>query len=120
MELREWIQIAITIVGTTGGLELIKFITTRASVKQKEEAAAELATAKAEDAQLDSLRRHAEWLQEQLTKKEERFAEQTDLVRNLQANVLRLTGENEKLKVERSLKLCERRNCAERMPQSGY
>mgnify|MGYP002512818934 CR=1 FL=1 len=61
-----------------------------------------------------------EGLEEQLKQKQERFAEQTNLVRKLTNENLELTRENSMLKTERALKLCERRNCAQRQPQSGY
>lgn len=111
MTMNELLQMALT------GL---KFLATRKSVKRKEEAAAEMADVEVEDAQLTNLRKHVDWLQEQLAKKEERFAEQTDLVRKLQAEVLRLTKAEATLRAERKLKLCERRNCEQRVPQSGY
>ncbi len=87
-----------------------------------EEAAAqvEAAEAAAEDAQLATLRRHIDWLQGQLSEKEVRFAEQTTLVRTLQSEVLDLTRKVTLLETERSMKLCERRGCKDRQPQSGY
>ena len=50
-------------------------------------------------------------MQEQLAKKEERFAEQTEIVRKLNA---RTTYRVARLEAERSMKLCERRGCAQR------
>ncbi len=55
-----------------------------------------------------------------ITKKEERFVEQTELVRRQNTQILDLAKQNESLLAERKLKLCERRNCKERQPQSGY
>ncbi len=116
----QYMQIFAMIFGALGGLELIKFLATRRSARRQEEATAEIDEAKADDAQLENLRKHIDWLQAQLEKKEERFAEQTDLVRKLQTEVLVKSSEVVKLNTERDLKLCERRNCAKREPQSGY
>lgn len=79
-----------------------------------------IAEAKADSSEFTVLRDTVVFLQEQLQKKEERFAEQTDVVRRLTAENLELTRENAMLKAERALKLCERRNCGNREPQSGY
>lgn len=64
---------------------------------------------------------------EQLKQKEERFQEQTMVVRQLNKDLVdktvaigTLQAENAELKAERKLKLCERRGCAKRQPQSGY
>ena len=64
---------------------------------------------------------------EQLKQKEERFQDQTMVVRQLNKDLVdktviigNLQSENAELKAERKLKLCERRGCAKRQPQSGY
>lgn len=96
-----------------GGFEFIKWIVTRKQGKRVEEASAD-------DSEFSVLRKQIEFLQEQLLKKEERFAAQTDALRDATRKELELTREVTMLKTERSLKLCERRMCAERQPQSGY
>ncbi len=129
-----YIEVLTMIFGSLGGLELIKFLFTRKSNAKKAEAAAkkeeavaeeaaaqvEAAEAAAEDAQLATLRRHIDWLQGQLSEMEVRLAEQTTLVRTLQSEVLDLTRKVTLLETERSMKLCERRGCKDRQPQSGY
>ena len=63
----------------------------------------------------------------QLLEKEQRFYEQTDELRKTTGELLaaerrisELNGEVSELKAERRMKLCERRNCAQREPQSGF
>lgn len=111
--MKEVILTAASILGTLGGWEMIKYLLNRKTNTRKAEA-------EADSSEFTVLRDTVVFLQEQLQKKEERFAEQTDLVRKLTAENLELTRENAMLKAERSLKLCERRNCMNREPQSGY
>lgn len=102
-----------TIIATLGGWETIKYFLNRKTNKRKAEA-------EADSVEFTVLRQSVEFLQVQLQNKEKRFAEEIEVVRKLTTENLQLTSENVKLKTERSLKLCERRNCAQREPQSGY
>lgn len=102
-----------TIIATLGGWETIKYFLNRKTNKRKAEA-------EADSAEFTVLRQSVEFLQVQLQNKEKRFAEEIEVVRKLTTENLQLTSENVKLKTERSLKLCGRRNCAQREPQSGY
>lgn len=102
-----------TIIATLGGWEAIKYFLDRKTNKRKAEA-------EADSVEFNVLRQSVEFLQIQLQNKEKRFAEEIEVVRKLTAENLDLTRENAKLKTERALKLCERRNCAQREPQSGY
>ena len=111
--MKEVILTAASILGTLGGWEMIKYLLNRKTNTRKAEA-------EADSSEFTVLRDTVVFLQEQLQKKEERFAEQTDLVRKLTSENLELTRENAMLKTEKALKLCERRNCAQRQPQSGY
>lgn len=102
-----------TIIATLGGWETIKYFLNRKTNKRRAEA-------EADSVEFTVLRQSVEFLQVQLQNKEKRFAEEIEVVRKLTTENLQLTSENVKLKTERSLKLCERRNCAQREPQSGY
>lgn len=102
-----------TIIATLGGWETIKYFLNRKTNKRKAEA-------EADSVEFTVLRQSVEFLQVQLQNKEKRFAQEIEVVRKLTTENLQLTSENVKLKTERSLKLCERRNCAQREPQSGY
>lgn len=102
-----------TIIATLGGWEAVKYFLDRKTNKRKAEA-------EADSVEFTVLRQSVEFLQIQLQNKEKRFAEEIEVVRKLTTENLELTSENVKLKTERALKLCERRNCAQREPQSGY
>lgn len=66
------------------------------------------------------LREQIEFLQQQMNKKEERFAEQTTVVRKLNAEIIELTKKSGQLELELALKRCERQKCSNRQPQNGY
>ena len=111
--MKEIVLTVASVLGTLGGWEMIKYLLNRKTNNRKAEA-------EADSSEFTVLRDTVVFLQEQLQKKEERFAEQTNLVRKLTNENLELTRENSMLKTERGLKLCERRNCINREPQSGY
>lgn len=111
--MKEILLTVASILASLGGWEMIKYLINRKTNNR-------VAEAQADSSEFTVLRDTVVFLQEQLQKKEERFAEQTDVVRKLTAENLELTRENSMLKTERSLKLCERRNCNQRQPQSGY
>ena len=125
--MKDLIPTALTILGALGGFEVVKWAFTRKSNTRVAEAEAEVAETKAEREEFYLLRERLELADQQLLAKEERFHEQTQLVRSLQQQLLDKTIENGQLQsriaaleAERSMKLCERRGCAERKPQSGY
>ncbi len=101
------------VIGTLGGFELIKYLLNFKNNRRRNEAGAD-------HDEFSVLKETIIFLQEQLRDKEKRFAEQTDVVRKLTNENLELTKENATLRAERALKLCERRNCGQREPQSGY
>lgn len=110
-----------------GGFEFIKWIITRRSNVRIAKANAENVELKNDVDEFHFLRERLEYKDEELMKKEQRFVEQTELVRSLNKQLLDQTIENGKLQArisaleaERSMKLCERRGCKERQPQSGY
>lgn len=101
------------IVGSLGFWELIKYLINRRANSRK-------ADSEADASEFSVLRDTMIFMENQLKNKEERFAEQTAVVRKLNAENLELVREVTMLKTERGLKLCERRNCLKREPQSGY
>jgi chromosome segregation ATPase len=117
-----------------GGFEFIKWIFTKKSNKRIASAQADIAEIEAETAEFRLLRERLmladEQLvkkEEQLAKKEERFQEQTELVRDLNRQLLdkankigALEAHISRLEAERAMKLCEVRACPKRQPQSGY
>jgi hypothetical protein len=81
--------------------------------------------ARIEDAHADveefkALREYNEFLQKQLSVKEQRFVEQTDRLRKVQDELFTLKEANSDLKLELALKRCERKKCGDREPQNGY
>ena len=116
-------EIIMVIVSAVVGGSIVKtmeWLLTRKEAKKKACAEADMAEVKAEVDEFHHLRDMVEWLQERLKEKEERFAEQTKLVRQLQRELLEAEKKVVMLETERSMKLCERRGCMRREPQSGY
>lgn len=130
-----------TLIASFGGVltalgvkELIMWFLNRKSNSRIASSQADIAELKADSDEYHLLRERLEVadthnleLQKKLYDKEERFHEQTLLVRDLQKQLLEKTQENGELKAEisalkaeRKMKLCERRGCADRQPQSGY
>lgn len=109
----ELVTIILSIVTTLGGWEAVKYLINRKTN-------ARISESQADASEFSVLKETNLFLQEQLIQKEKRFAEQTDLVRQLNTDNLELTRKCAKLEAERSLKLCEVRCCPNREPQSGY
>lgn len=110
----------VTALGSLISWEGVKWMMTRKSRKRIAVAEADTAEVKAEVDEFHHLREMVEWLQQRLYEKEERFAEQTQLVRKLQRELLESEKKVAMLETERSMKLCQVRGCAKREPQSGY
>lgn len=113
MDITTIITIISSVLTTLGGAELFKWLLNRKANSRIKEA-------EADTSEFTVLRDTMIFLEQQLKKKEELFAEQTEVVRKLNAENLELTRKNAMLEAERELKLCKRRNCGQREPQSGY
>ena len=81
----QWWQLLLTALGTLGGFEFIKWIFNRKRVARSDE--------------FKLLRETNEFLQQQLKEKEERFIDQTQLVRRLNTEVLDLTREKAEMEI---------------------
>lgn len=110
-----------------GGFEFVKWVFNRKSNKRVAVAEAENKELKNEREEFDYIRERLVFKEKEMMEKEQRFAEQTDVVRNLTKQLLDMTLENGQLKAriasleaERKMKLCEKRGCLDRQPQSGY
>lgn len=117
----------VLILGALGGWEFIKYLLNRRAMKRQEVAAADAAEIKADTDEYHLLRERLEFSDKQLYEKEQRFNEQTDVLRDTNRQLIeaerkigQLQAENSALKAERAMKLCERRGCGDRQPQSGY
>lgn len=107
----------LAIVGTLGGFEAfrwgVNFYTNRKTNARIEDA-------RADGEEFKALREYNEFLQKQLSDKEERFVEQTGRLRQVQDELFTLKEDHSNLKLELALKRCEKKKCGEREPQNGY
>lgn len=129
------------ILGAVGGFELIKWVFTRKSSKRVEKA-------QADNAEYENYQKQIDRYEERLADKDRiiaekdarledkenkyhdmsnKYHEQTLLLREVQAKLLKKEEEcgDKKAKIsellaEKKMKLCERKGCAQRQPQSGY
>lgn len=116
MNTETWQTIAVsfaTVMTAIGGWEAISYLINRKTNSRKAEA-------EADSVEFTVLRQTVEFLQEQLKEKEERFAEQTELVRKMNAEILELTKEKGKTELELQTYRCIRKKCEKREPQNGY
>ena len=120
MEYTEIIGIIASMSAAGGGWELIKYMLNIRSNKRKERAEADKAEAEANGAELGVLRETVEFLQQQLKEKEERFANQTDRLREVQDKYFNLMQEKAKADLELQRFRCVRPKCVQREPQHGY
>ena len=127
MEVSTIITSAITMITALGGLEFLKWLWTRKSKARLAAAEANAAESKAEKEEYYLLRERLEFMDKQMIEKEQRFNEQTNLLRDTNRQLLEQIKENgllsakiASLESERAMKLCQVRNCAKREPQSGY
>ncbi len=113
MELTTILEILTAVITALGGWEALRYVINLKTNKRKAEA-------EADSVDFKVLSDAVEFLETQLKQKEERFAEQTNLVRNLNAEVLELTKENGRLELELNRYKCVVKNCGNREPQNGY
>ena len=120
-------EIIITVITTLGGFEGLKWWMNRKTNARMLDIKADSDEFHLLRERLDTADRHLIEKEKQLYEKEQRFHEQTMVVRDIQKQLLDKTQENGELKAEisalkaeRAMKLCERRGCRDREPQSGY
>lgn len=114
----------VLVITSIGGFEAIKWLINWFFNKENNirlsKAQADQAEASADHGEWELMEREITFLQEQLIEKERRFAEQTELLRATNRALLDAEKKVTALEAERELKLCERRGCRRREPQSGY
>ena len=113
MDMNDWVMLMTALGGIEGIKQLIKRWMSRKTNARIEDAHADVEEFKA-------LREYNEFLQKQLSEKEQRFVEQTDRLRKVQDELFTLKETNSDLKLELALKRCERKKCGDREPQNGY
>lgn len=105
-------DVIIALVGALGGLELLKFLFTRKS-------SVRTATAEANGVEFHVMQEVNTFLQEQLKTKEERFAEQTQLVRQQNRDLIALERKVAELEIELVQKRCNDDDCPFRQPPNA-
>lgn len=125
--MNDFVMTICTVVGALGGLEFIKWWYNRKARTEVEKAEAESAKIKADADEFRYLRERIEMLDKDQVAKEQRFNDQITHIRDLNRQIVALEiekgdlkAEVSALKAERKMKLCERRGCSQREPQSGY
>ncbi len=113
MDITTTIEMAVGAVTALGGWETIKYLLNRKANGRKAEA-------EADSVEFGVLKETMDFLQQQLKDKEQRFSEQTDMVRKLNAEVLELTREKARIDLELQRYKCVRKLCKDREPQNGY
>ena len=101
------------VIGALGGWEAIKYLINKKSNSRKAEA-------EADTVEFTVLRQTVEFLQAQLQEKEQRFAQQTELLRKANTEILELTKEKGAIELDLSIHRCLRKKCDQREPQNGY
>lgn len=125
--MNDFLMTLCTVVGALGGLEFVKWWYHRKARTEVEKAEAESAKIKADADEFRYLRERIEMLDKDSLAKEQRFNDQITHIRDLNRQIVALEidkgdlkAEVSALKAERKMKLCERRGCSQREPQSGY
>lgn len=127
MDLGAIVTSVVSLLAALGGLEFLKWLWTRKSKARMAAAEADAAELKAEKDEYYLLRERLEFVDKQMIEKEQRFNEQTNLLRETNRQLMEQIKENgllsskiAALEAERAMKLCQVRNCVKREPQSGY
>ena len=121
------ITAVVTVVTALGGVETVKYFMNRRAKSRIEDAKADSEEVHADQDEFSYLRQRIEFMEAQLVEKEQRFAEQTALVRKLQTDIItaakeeiELTKQIGALQLELALKRCDRKGCQQRQPPNGY
>lgn len=106
-------EIIVSVITAMGGWEAIRYCMNRKTNRRKAEA-------EADNVEFSVLKEAMDFLQGQIREKEQRFAEQTELVRKQNVELLELTKAKAQLEIELQSYKCVVRNCMKREPQNGY
>lgn len=123
-----WYEMAIAAAGAFGGLELVKFLWDKFFNRKNN---ARIADSVADASEFKILQDTCIFLQGQLKEKEERFAEQTNLLRKVQRELLDLEKEKSVMEVEYLkriaalelellMKRCDEHDCPFRQPPTAH
>jgi DNA repair ATPase RecN len=106
------LEIIASVIGALGGWEAIKYLINRKSNQRT-------AVAEADLAQFHTLQETLQFLQSQLKEKEERFAEQTNIVRKLNLDIIDLIKEKGEMEVKMVTVRCDDADCPFRQPPNA-
>lgn len=134
MNIEQIVTIVATVMGAVGGLEFFKWLYTRRSKRKESIANAEKAEAEADKVAVEVesmeiknredefhlLWERLRYKDEELVGKDKRITELVDIILAKTMEIGELSARIRELEAERKMKLCERRGCVERQPQSGY
>ena len=127
MDINSNITTVVSLIAALGGIEFLKWLWTRKSKARMAAAEADAAELKVEKDEFQLIRERLQYSDQQLMEKEQRFNEQTNLLRDTNRQLLEQIKENgllsakvASLEAERAMKLCQVRMCPKREPQSGY
>lgn len=134
MNIEQIVTIVATVMGAVGGLEFFKWLYTRRSKRKESIANAEKAEAEADKVAVEVesmeiknredefhlLWERLRYKDEELVGKDKRITELVDIMLAKTMEIGELSARIRELEAERKMKLCERRGCVERQPQSGY
>ena len=107
------IEIVVSVITALGGWEMIKYVMNRKTNRRKEEA-------EADNVEVNAFREAMDVWEAQLKDQERRFAEQTDLVRKQNLDILQLNKDKAQLELELQRYKCVIKGCTKRDPQNGY
>ena len=113
MTVNDWVILITALGGIEGVKQFLKWWLSRKTNARIEDA-------HADSEEFKALREYNEFLQKQLSEKEERFVEQTGRLRAVQEELFKRQEEISKLNIELALKRCEKKKCGEREPPNGY
>lgn len=106
----------LTALTALGGLEMLKWLFTRRSQMRISNARASIEETSAEEARAKLYQQTVMFLQSQLSSKEERFAAQTELLRESSKREIELTRELGRLQLELLSSRCDIIGCTRRQP----
>lgn len=107
-----WGEIIVSIIGALGGWEAIKYMVNRKSNRR-------IADAEADASEFRTLQETLQFLQTQLKDKEERFAEQTNIVRKLNLDLIEMLKDKGAMEVELAMVRCNDTDCPFRQPPNA-
>lgn len=110
-------QAAVAVLGALGGLDLLKWT---ANLIMNRRNNARMADSQADLSEFHTMKEMIEFLQQQLKEKEERFAEQTGLVRSLNGEVISLTQAKAAVELDHALHRCDNLTCPHRLPPNAF